>query len=80
MSEKKVEKYKLTADQMLFAKDYRRLLKVQRGLLARLQQKMSEASQARTQLQELEALMGQRVSQAPAPIVKELAGQEESVR
>lgn len=78
MAEEKVENFKLSQDQISFARDYKHLLKIQKGLLVNLQTSMSEAEQVRGQLQELEQLMGGMADQAPAPNLNELEGQGET--
>lgn len=77
MTEEKVEGYKLTPDQISFARDYKHLLKVQKGMLINLQRSMSEAEEVRGQLEELEQIMGGMADQAPEPRLNELEGQGE---
>jgi len=72
----KVEKIKLSKEQIGFTKNYKQLLKVQKGLLATLKVKMSEADMLRSQLGEVEAVLGGLTQQAPPPFLNELEGQE----
>ena len=72
----KVERFKLSKEQISFGKEFKQLLKIQKALLGNLQGHMSVAKTLRGQLEELEGVMGQTVQQAPAPTVQDLEGQE----
>lgn len=74
----KVEKFKLDKSQVQFAKVYKRVLKVQKGLMTKLNDTMTTASIVREQLNDVEEMLGTMTQQAPPPFLKELEGQEEA--
>lgn len=74
----KVEKHKLSKDQITFARDFKQIQKIQQGLMVDLEMKLSDADMVRNQLGELEEIMGKMAQQAPPPFLKELQGQEEA--
>lgn len=79
MPKEKVEGYKLSKAQMGFSKTFKKVLKVQKGLMANLKVHLTAAGILREQLGEVEGTLEDIARKAPTPDLLELEGQEEVV-